>query len=351
MSELIPESLGLSVRNMEAQDLALREYALVDNGNGASGPHSVDDLRADPVLKNYTEFDSSRGDYGLVVSHGTRVVGTAFLQFMRGHGFVADDIPELTVNVDADFRGQGLGTFMINRLANYVREQGWRGMSLFVERGNPARRLYARLNFVAQNAQGTMVVMLNPRIESVAVYCGSVSGEREEYAEAARELGRELARRNLRLIYGGGKRGLMGEVASACLAEGGKVTGVIPEGLVDLELLHSGLTDVEITKSMSERKLRMEELADAYIALPGGMGTLEELFQVLVRQQLGPYTGPFAFFNVAGFWTPMMTALQAIAKEGFIWERYADALIIEDTLPALFERFDSWVNPGLKWKE
>lgn len=350
MSAQIPKSLGLSVRTMEVEDSQLREYALLDNVNAVAAVHSTEDLYSDPMLRKYTEFEPSRGDYGVVISCNSRVVGTAWLQFIRGYGFVADDIPELALNVHPEFRGQGLGTFMLNHLSNYVREKGWKGMSLSVQRGNPARRLYARHNFVAQNAQGTMLLMLNPKIESVAVYCGSVSGEREEYAEAARELGRELARRNLRLIYGGGKRGLMGEVASACLAEGGKVTGVIPESLVDLELLHPGLTEVEITKSMSERKLRMEELADAYIALPGGMGTLEELFQVLVRQQLGPYTGPFAFYNVGGFWSPMMTALQAVAKEGFIWDRYTDALIIEDNLPTLFERFDSWVNPGLKWK-
>lgn len=351
MSAQIPESLGLSVRAMNADDSALREQALLDNINRAAEVHSAEDLHKDPMLKAYTEFDPSRGDYGVVLYNDTHVVGVAWLQFIRGYGFVADDIPELAVNVHADHRGQGVGTFMINHLANYVREQGWKGVSLSVERGNPARRLYARHNFVAQNARGTMLLMLNPKIESVAVYCGSVSGEREEYAQAARELGEELARRNLRLIYGGGKRGLMGEIATACLKAGGKVTGVIPDSLVDLELLHPDLTDVEITQSMSERKLRMEELADAFIALPGGMGTLEELFQVLVRQQLGPYTGPFAFYDVAGFWTPMMTALQSVAQEGFIWDRYADALIIENNLTALFDRFDAWVNPGLKWKE
>lgn len=342
---------GLTTRPMTAEDTALRERALLANINRVNPVHSEEELRTDSTLKSYTQFDPARGDYGWVLEDGNEVVGSAWVLFIKGNGFVAEDVPEMTLNVNPQYRGRGVGNFLINKVVEYGRGQGWQGISLFVERGNPARRLYARHNFVAQDTSGTMLLMISPKIEAVAVYCGSALGERPEFGEAARRLGEELARRGIRLIYGGGKVGLMGEVATACLEAGGEVTGVMPENLVDLEIAHPGLTELVTTKTMSERKLRMEELADAFIALPGGMGTLEELFEVLVRQQLGPYTGPFAFYNVEDFWTPMMDALRLMGDEGFIRDRYLDAIVMEEDLDTLFMQFDKWANPGLKWRD
>jgi len=143
----------------------------------------------------------------------------------------------------------------------------------------------------------------------------------------------------------------MGEAASACLAAGGEVIGVMPRGLADLELVHPHLSRLELTDDILARKTRMEELADAFVALPGGMGTLEEVSEVLVRQQLGPYTGPVALYNVEDYWTPFLTALRAMEEEGFIWERYLDAIVVADSLDGLFDGFNRWANPGLKWRK
>ncbi|MFS0071789.1 TIGR00730 family Rossman fold protein [Corynebacterium striatum] len=186
-------------------------------------------------------------------------------------------------------------------------------------------------------------------MKSVAVYCGSATGNSEAYGEAARQLGEELADRGLNLVYGGGNVGLMGIVADACLAHGGSVTGVIPEQLVDLELAHPGLTSLEVVETMAERKTRMENLADAYICLPGGVGTLEELAEVLTMQQLGHVTGPVGLVDTEGFWRPFVDMFAAMSKAGFVQRRFIDALVLAPTPVAVLEGFEGWVNPGIKW--
>ena len=147
------------------------------------------------------------------------------------------------------------------------------------------------------------------------------------------------------MVYGGARVGLMGACADACLEAGGEVIGVMPGSLADLELAHPGLSRLEIVDDIMQRKGRMEELADAFVALPGGMGTLEELTEVLVRQQIGPYTGPVALFNVEGYWEPLLSALRVMGEEGFIWEKYLDAIVIADDIEGLFEGYKNWANP------
>jgi uncharacterized protein (TIGR00730 family) len=151
----------------------------------------------------------------------------------------------------------------------------------------------------------------------VAVFCGSSSGRRPEYAEAARQVGRELGRRGLTLVYGGGAVGLMNEVATSCLAAGGKAIGVIPRALVARELEHKGLTELHETDSMHERKQLMADLAHAFIGLPGGYGTLDEMFEALTWAQLGIHEKPIAFLDVQGFYKPLVAALDTMAAEGF----------------------------------
>ena len=289
---------------------------------------------------------------GLILEDERRLpVASMWVSFITAKGFVADSVPEMVVSVEPNWRGKGIGGWLIKQAVNYGRTHGWQGISVSVESESPARRLYARNEFVTQNDEGVMLRTLSPLITAVTVYCGSVMGERPEFAEAAAELGTELARRNITMVYGGASVGLMGEAASACLAAGGEVIGVMPRGLADLELVHPHLSRLELTDDILARKTRMEELADAFVALPGGMGTLEEVSEVLVRQQLGPYTGPVALYNVEDYWTPFLAALRAMGEEGFIWERYLDAIVVADSLEGLFDGFNSWANPGLKWRK
>lgn len=186
-------------------------------------------------------------------------------------------------------------------------------------------------------------------LKSVAVYCGSASGTRDEFAQAARALGTELARRGLRLVYGGGNVGLMGEVANAALAAGGAVTGVIPTQLVDRELAHPGV-ELEVVETMAQRKTRMEQLADGYVCLPGGVGTLEELMEVLTMQQLGHVTGPVGLVNVADYWSPLVVMLKRSAQLGFTQRRFTDALVIGHWPTEVLDQFAAWRFPGTKWQ-
>src|SRR5262245_12742237 len=139
----------------------------------------------------------------------------------------------------------------------------------------------------------------------VCVFCGSSAGNRPEYADAARHLGAALARRGLGLVYGGGHVGLMGVVADAVLRAGGEVIGVIPQALVERELAQAGLTRLEVVDTMHQRKARMADLADAFVALPGGFGTCDELFEILTWSQLGLHARPVGLLNVAGFFDPL----------------------------------------------
>ncbi|SHH06710.1 TIGR00730 family Rossman fold protein [Massilia sp. CF038] len=160
-------------------------------------------------------------------------------------------------------------------------------------------------------------------MKSIAVYCGANAGADEVYAEAARAMGRALADHGIRLVYGGGNVGLMGTIADAVLAAGGQVTGVIPQQLVDRELAHPGLTELFVVRDMHERKALMAQRADGFIAMPGGMGTLEELFEMLTWSQLGIHSKPVGLLNVGGFYDQLVGFLGHAAHEGFIKPQHA----------------------------
>lgn len=155
-------------------------------------------------------------------------------------------------------------------------------------------------------------------MKSVCVYCGSNSGARPVYAEHAAALGHRLATDGLSVVYGGGNVGLMGIVADAALAAGGEVIGVIPEQLVNWEVAHRGVTRLEIVADMHSRKARMFNLSDAFIALPGGFGTMDEMFEMLTWRQLGLGNKPCAFLDVEGFWSPLMAMLDHMVAERFL---------------------------------
>jgi uncharacterized protein (TIGR00730 family) len=159
-------------------------------------------------------------------------------------------------------------------------------------------------------------------LRRVCVFCGSKHGARPEYTEAARAMGSALVAGGIDLVYGGGSIGLMGEVADAVLAAGGEVIGVIPDHMSDREIAHYGLTELRIVGSMHERKALMYELSDGFIAMPGGLGTLEELFEITTWSQLGLHAKPTGLLDVEGFYAPLVGFLDQLVTEGFVAERH-----------------------------
>lgn len=177
-------------------------------------------------------------------------------------------------------------------------------------------------------------------MKSVCVFCGSSVGSREEYAQAARDVGRLLAERGLRTVYGAGNIGLMGVLADAALAAGGEVIGVIPEALVARELAHTGITDLRIVKSMHERKALMADLSDTFLALPGGFGTFEELCETLTWVQLGIHSKPCGLLNVAGYFDPLIAMFDRAVEERFLRPQHRQLLQVSSDPDELLGRLD-----------
>jgi uncharacterized protein (TIGR00730 family) len=165
--------------------------------------------------------------------------------------------------------------------------------------------------------------------QRLCVFCGSSKGAREVYIHAAQQLGHELAKRGIELVYGGGNVGLMGVLADAVLAAGGHVIGVIPEQLMARELGHTSIQDLRIVKTMHERKALMAELADGFIAMPGGIGTYEEFFEVLTWAQLGIHSKPCALLNVDGFYDPVLRLLHHAVEEHFVRASHRELVVVE----------------------
>jgi uncharacterized protein (TIGR00730 family) len=175
-------------------------------------------------------------------------------------------------------------------------------------------------------------------------------GTREAYAGAARALGRAIASRGLRLVYGGAAVGLMGVLADAALAAGGEVVGVIPGALVEREIAHAGLTELHPVDSMHERKARMADLSDGFVALPGGAGTLEEFFEVWTWGQLGHHRKPVGLLNAEGFFDPLIHFLDSLERERFMRPEHRQMLIVEREPEALLDRFEDYKAPVVeKW--
>ncbi|HYX11013.1 MAG TPA: TIGR00730 family Rossman fold protein [Candidatus Acidoferrum sp.] len=185
-----------------------------------------------------------------------------------------------------------------------------------------------------------------PAIRSICVFCGASTGRDPAYAAAAAQTGETLARLGIRVVYGGGRLGLMGAVADGALAAGGEVVGVIPRGLVDRELAHPGLTELRIVGTLHERKAQMAELADGFIALPGGLGTLEELAEVLSWAQLDLHVKPIGLLDVGGYFGALEAFLDHAVAEGFLAERHRQRLLRDDDLERLLDQFESWEPPA-----
>ena len=174
-------------------------------------------------------------------------------------------------------------------------------------------------------------------VKNICVFCGSRSGGPAVYADAAKHLGALLAARGLGLVYGAGHIGLMGIIADAVLNAGGRVVGVIPQDLVDRELAHKALTELIVVDTMHQRKALMAERADAFLALPGGYGTLDETFEILTWAQLGHHGKPVGLLNVAGFFDGLLAWLDHAVREGFIKPKHRDLLLVDDDAGRLLE--------------
>jgi uncharacterized protein (TIGR00730 family) len=190
------------------------------------------------------------------------------------------------------------------------------------------------------------------QLRSVCVYCGSNAGNRPIYAERAAALGTLLAHGGIAVVYGGGNVGLMGIVADAALAAGGEVIGVIPEQLVNWEVAHRGLTKLEVVADMHTRKMRMFDMSDAFVALPGGFGTLDEMFEMLTWRQLGLGDRPCAFLDVDGFWSPLMSMLDRMVAERFLHPEQRTDLWHGDDAAAMLDWMRHY-HPGQsdKWMD
>jgi len=189
-------------------------------------------------------------------------------------------------------------------------------------------------------------------VQRICVYCGSSPGERPVYAEAARALAGELASRGVDAVYGGSCKGIMGVLADALLAAGGKVYGVMPHSLVRKEVGHAGLTELHMTETMHERKGLMADMADGFIAMPGGFGTLEEIIEILTWGQLGFHDKPCGLLNVDGYFDRLLAYLRHAEQEGFVKSAHLEMLMVESEPAALLDRFTGYVPPAVaKWRD
>lgn len=186
----------------------------------------------------------------------------------------------------------------------------------------------------------------NNKIQTVCVYCGSADNILPVFYEGAFHMGQELAQRGLRVVYGAGKTGLMGSLADGALQAGGEVTGVVPVYLNMPQLIHSGLTRLEIVDNIHLRKARMSQLADAFIAMPGGYGTFEELFETLTWAQIGLHQKPVGLYNIAHYFDPLISLVQHALKEGFIYAEHNAILLSDDNPEHLITALEQYIPPA-----
>ena len=192
------------------------------------------------------------------------------------------------------------------------------------------------------------------KIDSICVFCGSSEGNDNAIIEQASQLGKTLAEREITLVYGASKLGIMGKVAQAALDNGGKVLGIIPKFLKMKEVVHLGLDEMITTENMHERKLQMQEKSDAFIALPGGFGTLEELFEIITWSQLGLHHKPIGLLNTSGFYDHLIAMLEEMVRRGFLKMENFELLIVDDKIESLLEKMENfkpdimakWLKPG-----
>jgi len=182
-------------------------------------------------------------------------------------------------------------------------------------------------------------------IQNICIYCGSSDQTKAEYLQAAGDMGAALVERGLRLIYGGGSTGMMGALADAVLENGGEVIGIIPKIFETPELLHTGLTELLVVGDINSRKTRMAEMSDAFVALPGGFGTFDELFEILTWSQIGLHKSPIGVLNTLDYFTPLLALIEHARQEGFIYNEHIDLLINESDPQVLLTRMEGFESP------
>lgn len=188
-------------------------------------------------------------------------------------------------------------------------------------------------------------------IERLTVFCGSTPGHDPRWVELAHSVGRDLARRGIGVVYGAGGGGLMGALAQGALDEGGEVVGVIPTFMIEREWGRDDLTEVHVVGTMHERKAEMAALADGFVALPGGLGTLEEIFEAWTWLQVGVHAKPVGFLDVAGYWRPLLDAVASMSAAGLVRPEYRDAAVVAQDADELLARFAAWEAPRRRWSE
>lgn len=189
-------------------------------------------------------------------------------------------------------------------------------------------------------------------MRSVCIFCGSNTGREAAYAEATRALVRALAAAGIRIVYGGGNIGLMGVVGQAALEAGAHVVGVTPRKLLEREVVHTGLTELHVVDSMHERKVMMAEISDAFIALPGGMGTLDEIFEMITLNQLGMQRKPCGLYNISGFYDGLCDFLDHAVAERFIRAEHRDMIVVADEPGPMIRHLQDWTMPEVsKWMD
>lgn len=182
-------------------------------------------------------------------------------------------------------------------------------------------------------------------IQNICIYCGSSDQINDEYLQAAGDMGAALVERGLRLVYGGGGTGMMGALADSVLENGGEVIGIIPTMFETPELLHTGLTELIVVDDINTRKTRMAEMADAFVALPGGFGTFDELFEILTWSQIGLHRSPVGILNTLEYFTPLLAVIEHARQEGFIYNEHIELLITESDSQALLTRMEAFERP------
>lgn len=182
------------------------------------------------------------------------------------------------------------------------------------------------------------------KLKSVCVYCGASPGVRKSYTAAAEKMGQLSAQKGIRLIYGGGNVGLMGTIATSALDIGGEVIGVIPQSLIDREWAHLGLTELKVVQTMHERKAMMEQLSDAFVAIPGGFGTLDELFEIITWAQLQFHSKPIGLLNVDGYFDPLIAFMDQAVREGFVRAEHREMIVIDTDADNLLSRLAAAID-------
>ncbi len=185
-------------------------------------------------------------------------------------------------------------------------------------------------------------------LDTICVFCGSASGNAPLYAEAAGKAGQTIAKMGASLVYGGGKVGLMGAVADGALDAGGRVIGIMPRHLIDREIAHGGLSELHEVSTMHERKVKMSDMASAFLVLPGGAGTLDEAFEQWTWAQIGVHAKPIGFLNTAGYFNPLLAMLDQMVEKGFLQDRYRKALIVSEEPEEILHAFARHVAPERK---